>query len=787
MSQYNDDMDNNAAMIAQMIAQSSSQELPEEGLEEEAEIMQEPEEEDFYRNLRSEMDDKDAKTLAAELIKLIEQDKQTQRTWLDTAENMKTYLGSSLVEEDDKRSGRTYKTYDSTLAISFGKQSAQLTSGLLHESGMADYKIRSEIDEAKEERGEKRRAYFNYFVTSVDEGYYDDFKKFCGLLAWYGGVAKKIYIDPSSGEPRSRHIDPDDFIFNAQCSSVRECERLTHVLHLSRRDIILKQELGEYDTNVKLPYLFDKDAQDTSNSTNGSTKSSGKDSPSIDFTQYETHTYADIKQMLKPMQSDSNESLTLPEPWIITIDPTVVDILSIRRNSKKDDPRKERINHFVYYTRRFEFDSMGSGLAHDIGTNCAALSNIQSMTIDAAILKNNPAGFTSVRIKEQDAVMDMVPGTLTFLDTSPAPARDAFFMPPFQGADMGLMELRRELLTQTQEQAAVSIAGIAEMKDNTPMGTTVARMDEQNQLRSAIFQSVCDVLIVEMRMLEDVFAQTIQYQDFSFGGKNFSISAEDFADKDIMLVPMANPATNSATHRLLRSEALLKLSRESPGIANEKELFKMNCEALQISPQEIERIMTPEAQEETKPLDPITENMNLMQNKPVKAAIWQLHQAHIISHGSVSENPNLPPEVRTATAAHIQEHMAFQYLIETQQKMGMELPPLEELEDPETQNTIALKVAEVTHIPEPEQQPLDPVQLAAQAQEQENELRAQEMEKDAVLEQLKATVEVLKAQLRAKETEAKIASNERIAVLKSNTELKKQQGEVFYEQEQMYP
>lgn len=768
-------------MIAQQALESSGLDPEDQMLDK---MPQEVEEDDgFYDNLRSQMDDKDAKKLAVELLKYIEQDKSSQQDWLDTAKNMKPFLGYTLTLEDKKASGRLYKTYDSTLAIALSKQTAQFNAGLLHESGIADFKVRGEIDEAKEDRGERRRAFLNYFVTSVDRGYYDDFKKFTFLLSWYGGVAKKIYIDPISGEPRSRHIDPEDFIFNAKCSSVAECSRLTHRLRLSPRDIILKQQEGVYDPDVKLPYLTNSDAANAPDDDIGSPDNDKDgDTPSMEFTQYEVHDYCDLKRLLDPMLID--ETPILPEPWIITIDATVKDVVSLRRGWKKGDPRKERIPTFLYFMRKNGFDSMGNGLSHEIGTNCAALSNIQSMTIDAAILRNNPAGFTSVRLKAQDSLMDMVPGTLTYLDTSPAPARDAFFLPPWQGADPILMELRRELLQQTQEAAAVSSMGIAELKDNAPVGTTIAHYEEAGRLRDAIFQSFCDTFIVEMSMLEEKFAETIEYQDFSFGGKTMAITQEDLTDKDIYLVPMSNPATNSSTQRLLRSEALLRLSREAPGIANEKELFRMNCEALQISPQEIERIMTPEEQPEVPALDPLTENMNMMQGRPVKAAIWQNHLAHILSHGAVSENLNLPPEARAAAAAHVQEHMAFQYLVETEQKIGMQLPPLEELQDPEVQNAIALKVAEVTHVQE-QAPPIDPMQLAAEAQMQENQIKALQLEKDAEIQQmkmemdskiqeLKATMEIFKSQLRFEEAVAKNESAERIALLKSNTELQKQ-------------
>ncbi len=580
--------------------------------------------ENFYENLRSKLDDLDAKKLATELLSLIEKDRDTQTSWLETANELKPYLGYILEPEGDVRSGRKFKTYDTTLSVALDKQVAYLSANILHESGIADYIIVGEIDDAKEELGVKKAAFINHFVTRVDKGYYQDFKKFFTLFAWYGGVAKKIYLDPVTKMPCSRHIDPEDFIFDASCASVATCERVTHTLHLSARDIILKQQTESYDPDVVLTYLANDDIKDDPIESLGK-KTKNPDGNST-YTQYETHTYIDIDRLLNKNRLDINAKVTLPEPYIITIDATMKDIVSIRRNWKFDDKDKNKKDFFLYYIRKQGFDNMGCGLAHDIGANCIALSKIQGLTIDAAILKNNPSGFTSVRMKEQDAMQDQPPGTWRFCDTSPASARDAFFSPPYTGADVGLIELGKGVLAQTQEAAATSSLNVAEMKDNTPVGTTMIRSQEDSRLRDAISQSFCDYLREELSMLEKLFAESLEYQEFSFGKQKFSISAEDFGSEDVVLVPMHNPANNSATHRMIRAQELMRLSREAPGMTNEKELFKMNCEALQLSPQEIEKIMTPESNEqEVVPLDPITENMNLMMGKPVVTAVWQNH------------------------------------------------------------------------------------------------------------------------------------------------------------------
>ena len=196
----------------------------------------------------------------------------------------------------------------------------------------------------------------------------------------------------------------------------------------------------------------------------------------------------------------------------------------------------------------------------------------------------------------------------------------------------------------------------------------------------------------------------------------------------------------------------------------------------------VDSILPPE--EDVKPMDPMTENMNLMTGKPVKAAIWQDQAAHIIAHTQLMQAKQEDPNISAGVKAHISEHEAMQYMIEMQQQMGIELPEnLNEL-DEQQQNQIAQKVAEIAQQQMQEQQgqqqqqpqPIDPnvvymedlrvkdkgldvkvaldsqrLELDKMKQEQEFEIQSQnlalEREKAESELKLKDEIEALKAQI----------------------------------------
>jgi len=557
------------------------------------------------------------------------------------------------------------------------------------QSGPAGFKIQGESNEELEKKGELLRNWLNYFLTVKDYAYYSDFERFLLYLGLYGSGFKKVYYDKLSNKPISRFIMPEDFVIDGDCTSVLESERLTHILHLSKREIILKQQSGIY-RKCDLPYFKGLDSTDEDDEKDDKKKDgidlSAYTKQSL-FAIYEAHAYLNLEDFTD--SSDSKNSTEVPLPYVVTIDKISKEILAIRRNWDEKDDNKKRTNYFVQYNYLPGFGVYGIGLAHLLGSNAITLTKLLRQLVDAGSFKNLPGGLRTKGFKQQNNDLIVGPGEFVEIDTGGIPLSEAFMPLPYSEPSQTLRELRLEIVDQCRELGSTSELGMLDSKEDIPTGTMLAALENNNRIQSAVLRSIHHSLSYELQLIEKLFRDTLEYEEFSFGNSNSVIAAEDFID-EVKIIPVSDPSTNSKIQRIIKAQEVLRTAEASPDMHNMKEVLRINYEAQGLSSEEIDKILPADEQEEVLPLDPITENINILMGKGVSAAMWQDHAAHKMVHGTFAEeHPELQPQIM----AHITEHDAYEYLIKMQQIIGTELPPLEEIQNPEIQNAIALATA----------------------------------------------------------------------------------------------
>lgn len=714
------------------------------------------------------LSDEALKRLGIYLVEQIEEDIDAAKPWYEAIERVEKVLGFDIEDVNDIPFKAATRTSDTTLAACLIKNYAIIRNEMLPREGPAGFEINGiETDELLQ-KGEKVRDFINYYLTIIDEPYYSDFERFFIHLIFKGSGFKKIYDDPLLNRPVARFIVPEDFLIDGNCTSILDSNRLTHILHLTKRDILINQKNGEY-RNVDLK-LFKKDKRDTDDSLEiGKNKDFNTDvyeNPSI-FSIYECHTYLNLEEFENGYNSeDGNE---IPLPYIVTFEPQSKEILSIRRNWLEDDPLKNRINHFVQYNYLPGFGVRGLGLAHLLGSNAISLTTLQRELIDAGQFKNLPAGYYDGALKSKDNDFNLGPGEFKPLFTKGVSLKEFFIPLPFGEPSTVLRELRLDLMTQTKELGSTAELGMLESKENIPTGTMLAGLEEKNRIQSAVLKSIHYSFSQELQMLDKLFRRSLT-DDFSTVVKGVEITSDDFAD-EIEIIPVSDPSTNSTIQRIMKAQAVLQIAMHNPDKHNMYEVCRLQYKAQGLADKEIDKIMLPDPLKvEILPLDPISENLNIMNGKPVKAAMWQNHAAHKYDHAAFAEQyPDFAPVIM----AHIREHDAYEYLIEMQQLLGYQLPPLEELMNPDVQNTIAMSIAEKLDEIRGEAHPDAPIDpnalLLADIQQKEAETVSKEK-----IANLRAETDIFKAQLDFEKEKAKIESAEDIAQLKSETELTKQ-------------
>jgi hypothetical protein len=743
------------------------------------EILEEAQEEaaeNFYANLAIDFPEGGLKKLSSYLLEAIEEDLESRKDWIDSVEKCKNYLGFSIEDLNDIPFSQANRTFDTTLSTILFRWYSTTRAESLPAGGPAGYRINGVTNEQLENIGETRRDYLNYYLTVKDQPYYSDFERLILYLGLYGCCFKKVYYDKLQQRVLSRFILPENFIIDNDCTSILESTRLTHVLHLSKREILLNQQKGIY-RDVELKYLK---FSDTSYDDEEDDYVGNKEKNDIDlsvytkrslFPIYEIHTYLNLEDFTDSTDKEEN---AIPLPYIVTIDKISKEVLSITRNWKEEDPDQQRINYFIHYNLLPGFGIYGFGYAHLLGTNAITLTKLLRQIVDAGTFKNFPGGFRVKGFKQQQTDLVIGPGQFQEVDTGGMPLQQSIMPLPFSEPSSALRETRMEIINSCKELGSSTEMGMLNSKEDIPTGTLLALLEEKNRIQSAALRSFHYSLTQELQLIDKIFAETLENETFTFNNDQKEITSDDFVD-DISIIPIADPSSNSILQRTMKAKAVLEIALQDPSVHNMREIYRMNYRALGLDDTEIDNILLPNQSEmPVLPLNPISENMNISKGLPVKAAIWQFHPGHIISHGLFAEeNPDLKPEIM----AHIQEHKALEYQIKMQNLLGIELPPLEEEQDPQMQNAIAMALAEkLDSTAQTDEQemppPIDPNALLMAEIEQKNaEIAAKERMADQ-----KAKVDILKARLNVETEKAKIESNEDIAVLKAQTELTKQEN-----------
>jgi hypothetical protein len=722
------------------------------------------EKDDFHSDLSRKMSEESLNKLSAYILAALEDDVKARDPWLKLHKDLMTFTGDKC--DDISKENENSLVVDGTLGTALVRFTAIARAELLPESGPAGFKVFGQDSRSMEDIATNRSSWLNYYLTVRDEEYYKDYEKFLYYLGFYGTVIRKVCYDELLGMPISRFILPDNFLVNIDCSTIMDSNRLTHILKLSTRDILSRQKSGVF-RDVELPYTKIDWTSDINNTT---TDNSGglvdinvyKERSLHDV--YESHIDLDLDYYNEKRQSKTKDKKNRNIlPYIVFIDKESRKILRIERNWHQSDKKQKRRRFFIGYQYYTGFDIWGQGIARMSANNAVAATKMLRLTIDSATYQNLPSGFYK-GTKMDNTDIRLSPGTFKQLPSSAGgDIRSDFAILPFGGPSQALLDLRGDMISQMQDRLSASELGMMDSKEDIPTGTAVAFLEEKNRIQAAVLKSLHNSLSEELKLLDEMFAEVLVKEEFFIKGEKRIITADDFV-ADVQIVPVSDPSVNSTVQRIMKAEAVFQTAMQMPEKVDAFEALKMVFAAQGLSNEEIERLVTKE--QEIEPADPITENMNLMQGKPVKAGIQQNHDAHIVVHSAVQNEQS---------AAHIQEHMALKFMLQMQNEMGIDLSQVPE-DDQELQYELASRAAaaiEALGLNKVDQgegeQSLDPNALLAADIEQKREENI--IKKQIADDKIEA--ETFKTQMNFEIEKMKTKQAEEEAKLKYETEIQK--------------
>jgi len=725
---------------------------------------------EFDSNLAEFIDDDVLQELGSKLVGDYNGDKDSRSEWEETYTKGLDQLGLKIEERTTPWSGAcgVFHPMLSEAVIRFQSQSI---TEMFPAAGPVRTKIVGKITEEKEKQSQRVEDYLNYLLTHEMSEYRTETEKMLFSLPLAGSAFRKVYFDPSLDRPSSIFVPAEDVVVNYGASDLETCERATHVMRKSS-NIVRKMQVNGFYRDIKIP--------------DGSQKMSDISKKYDEITgESDTYNY-DQSHTILEMQVDldlegfedtdsSGKQTGIAIPYVVTIDFPSGIILSIRRNYYEDDSAKLRRMHFVHYQYLPGLGFYGFGLIHMVGGLAKSATSILRQLVDAGTLSNLPGGLKArgLRIKGDDT--PIMPGEFRDVDVPGGAIRDNITFLPYKEPSGTLYNLLQNIVEEGRRFASMSDMKISDMNNQAPVGTTLALLERNQKVMSAVQSR----LHASMRKEFDILVGIVKdFTDPSYPyetDEGEDIKAEDF-DNRVDVLPVSDPNAATMAQRIMQYQAAMQLAQSAPDMYNLPELHRQMLNVLGI--EDVEDII-PDI-DDVKPVDPVTAVQNIITGKPVKAFIDQDHEAHIAVVTSAQQDPEIQqlvgqspsaPSILAAGSAYINEHLSMQYRKEVEREMGVELPPEGEPIPADVEKRISSLVAEAakrvlgTSQAEAEQQRVQEQQKDPLIQAKEREVAIKEQVAQAKIEtdQARIMLDATKAKANKELQEARLQQEGQIA------------------------
>lgn len=733
---------------------------PEDGedvFEAEIEVEQDP---SFDANLAEYIDPSVLDSIAAELMDDFDNDRMARRDWEQTYVDGLDLLGLSMEERTEPWNGAcgVYHPMLTEAAIRF---QSEMISETFPAMGPVKAKIIGKDDRTTQEAAARVVEDMNYNLTEKMIEFRPEHEKMLWSLSLAGAAFKKVYFDPSINRQVSMFVPAEDLYIPYGASDARSAPRITHVMRKTKNDVRKLQYAGFYrDVELGEPGKDFDDIQKRKDEADGF--SALKDDR---YRIMEMQVELDIEGF-EDIDPETGEETGIALPYIVTIEKSTQEILAIRRNWDENDPFKQARQHFVQYTYIPGFGAYGYGLIHLIGGATKSATSIVRQLIDAGTLSNLPGGLKSrgLRIKGDDT--PIMPGEWRDVDVPGSSIRDNILPLPYKEPSQTLFNLLQNVVEEGRRLAAVADVKLNEMNGEAPVGTTLAILERTLKVMSAVQARVHASMEQEFKLVAALIKDytPAEYEYDPDYGATRAQKREDYEKTDI--IPVSDPNASTMAQRIIQYQAAVQLAQQAPQIYNLAELHRGFLQTMGIK--EADKIIPVE--EDATPVDPVTENMNILNMKPVKAFLEQDHEAHLAVHQAALQDPKIAqimgqnPQAQAigqAMQAHIMEHIGFQYRRGIEQQLGVALPAPGQKLPPELEVQISKLAADGAQ------------RLLQQNQSQAAQAQAQQQMQDPVLQMQQKELALKEQELKdKKEIEfAKLEAQKEIAMVNNEAKL----------------
>ena len=721
---------------------------------------------EFNANLAEEIEEDDLEKLADDLLSDYEGDISARKDWLDTYVDGLELLGLKLEDRSEPWEGAC-NVFHPLMTETLVKFQAETMTETFPAAGPVKTQIIGEITEAKEEAAKRVQDDMNYQLTQKMVEYRPEHERMLWGLGLAGNAFKKVYYDPSLERQVSMYIPAEDLVVPYGASSLETAERVTHVMRKTQNELRKLQVAGFYrDVDLGEPTHDLEEVEKKIAEKMGFNATTDNR-----FKVLEMHVDLDLEGYEDKDKKGKPTGIALP--YVVTIERSTQTILAIRRNWNPDDDTKQKRQHFVHYGYVPGFGFYCFGLIHLIGAFAKSGTMILRQLVDAGTLSNLPGGFKSrgLRIKGDDT--PIAPAEFRDVDVPSGTIRDNILPLPYKEPSQVLNQLMNQIIEEGRRFASAADLKVSDMSANAPVGTTLAILERTLKVMSAVQARIHYAMRQEFRLLKSIIRD---YTDDEYTYDPIDgtpgIKKSDYDSVDV--IPVSDPNAATMSQKVVQYQAVMQMAAANPQIFDLVELNRQMLDVLGIK--NAEKLIP--SDKDVKPADPVTENMNIINMKPVKAFAYQDHEAHITTHMSFRDDPKIKQMVGqnpqamamfSAMEAHIAEHLAFEYKKQMEEQLGVDLPTVdEENEIPKEYEVEISRLASeaAKKLLRKDVAEAQMMQQQAQAQDpliqmQQKELQLKEMEIQTKAQKTMADIELDKARIEV--DRMRIESQEKIA------------------------
>jgi hypothetical protein len=333
--------------------------------------------------------------------------------------------------------------------------------------------------------------------------------------------------------------------------------------------------------------------------------------------------------------------------------------------------------------------------------------------------------------------------------------RDNIMPLPYKEPSQVLYSLLNTIVEEGRRFAGAADMKISDMSANAPVGTTLAILERTLKTMSAVQARIHYSMKQEFKLLKGIIRDytppTYSYEPEE-GGRRAKQADYDM----VTVIPVSDPNAATMAQKIVQYQAVLQLAQGAPQIYDMPYLHRQMLDVLGIK--NAQKLVPLKDDEDMKPRDPVSENMDVINGKPVKAFIYQDHEAHITVHMAAMQDPKMAQlmgqnpnaqMMQAAMQAHINEHLAFSYRKQIEEQAGVPLPPPNAEMAPDIEVQISRLAAAAAQ------------QLLQKNQSEAAQQQAQQMQQDPIVQMQMQELEIKKGELELKKQKLQIDAAEK--------------------------